>query len=163
MRLVSIKDFDIINSTNISVSVWCGYCPIRCKGCHNSQYWNPDSGVEFKPKHIETVLNKLNEYIDKDLSILGGEPLSDVNIDGVTELVKTTKSKFPNKTIMLWTGYDWDQVKHHECIKYIDILIDGRYDETKKDKACRFKGSTNQRVINVKKSLNNGEVVLYDL
>lgn len=163
MRLVSIKDFDIINSTNISVSVWCGYCPIRCNGCHNSQYWSLDSGVEFQDKHIETILEKLNEYIDKGLSILGGEPLADINIDGVTKLVKATKGKFPNKTIILWTGYDWDMIKNNECIKYIDIIIDGIYDETKVDSTCRFRGSTNQRMIDVKQSLEENKVILYNV
>ena len=162
MRLVSIKDFDIINSFNISVSVWCGYCPIKCDGCHNRQYWGIDSGVEFQDKHLNTILAKLNEGVEKDLSILGGEPLANVNIEGVTRLVKTVKETYPNKKILLWTGYDWFFVKHTEVVKYIDVLIDGRFDLTQPENKCRFKGSKNQKIIDVQKSLLRGEVILYD-
>lgn len=162
MRLVSVKDFDIINSLNISVSVWCGYCPIRCEGCHNSKYWGEDSGVEFTDKHINTILLKLNEGVNKDLSILGGEPFADINIDGITKLVKKVRALYPHKKIIVWTGYDWFFVRNKEVMKYIDILIDGRYDKSLPDKKCRLKGSSNQRVIDVQKSLNKGEVVLYD-
>lgn len=162
MRLVSIKDFDIINSLNISVSIWCGYCPMRCDGCHNSEYWGIDSGVEFNDKHIETILTKLNEGVDKDLSILGGEPLCDINLDGVTNLVRKVKTEFPHKKIMLWTGYNFNEVKNYEVIEYLDVLVDGRYDKNNKERYSRFKGSSNQRVIDIQKTLKYGDVILFD-
>lgn len=161
MRLVSIKDFDIINSLNISVSVWCGYCPIRCEGCHNSKYWSKDSGIEFNDNHIDIVLKKLEEGVSKDLSILGGEPLADLNVDGVTKLVKSVKNTYPNKKIMLWTGMKWDEIKDYDCVKFLDIVIDGKYEHDKKNKTCRLIGSDNQRIIMVKESLDAEEVIVW--
>ena len=160
MRLVSIKDFDIINSLNISVSVWCGYCPIRCEGCHNSKYWSKDSGIEFNDKHLDIILKKLEEGVSKDLSILGGEPLADLNVGGVTKLIKAVKETYPSKKIMLWTGMEWDEIKDYECIKFLDIVIDGKYEHDNKNKTCRLIGSSNQRIIMAKESLSTGEVIV---
>lgn len=150
MNFADIKEADINNGEGIRVSLWVTGCPIHCKGCHNKDIWDPQEGMPFTKDTMEYLLNLFrHEKIDKNLSILGGEPLARYNVDVVTNICKMFKNEFPNKTIWLWTGYDYDEIKGLEVMQYVDKLIDGRYIETlDKDE---WRGSNNQRIIDLKK------------
>ena len=163
-RISTIKSNDIANGKGIVVSVWFQGCPFHCKGCHNPQTWDFNEGEEFTQEHIDKVLGYIEvNNIDRNLSILGGESLCPPNIEGTLELCKTFKEKYPNKIIYLWTGYVVENFNELqlEVLKYIDVLIDGRFEIDKKDLSLKFRGSSNQRVIDVKKTLTEGKIILY--
>ncbi len=151
MNYADIKKADLNNGEGIRVSLWVTGCPIRCEGCHNKDIWDPNTGEPFTKDTLEYLLNLFRyEKIDKNLSILGGEPLARYNVDVVTKVCKAFKTEFPNKTIWLWTGYDYEDVKDLEIMQYIDKLIDGRY-ISKLAKAL-WRGSNNQRIIGINKN-----------
>lgn len=163
-RISTIKSNDIANGKGIVVSVWFQGCPFHCKGCHNPQTWDFNEGEEFTQEHIDKVLGYIEvNNIDRNLSILGGESLCPPNIEGTLELCKAFKEKYPNKIIYLWTGYVVENFNELqlEILKYIDVLIDGRFEIDKKDLSLKFRGSSNQRVIDVKKTLTEGKIILY--
>ena len=163
-RISTIKPNDIANGKGIVVSVWFQGCPFHCKGCHNPQTWDFNDGEEFTQEHIDKILDYIEiNNINRNLSILGGEPLCSPNIEGTLELCKTFKEKYPNKIIYLWTGYTLENFNdiQLEVLGYIDVLIDGRFEIDKKDLSLKFKGSSNQRVIDVKKTLTEGKIILY--
>ena len=163
-RISTIKSNDIANGKGIVVSVWFQGCPFHCKGCHNPQTWDFNGGEEFTQEHIDKILGYIEvNNIDRNLSILGGESLCPPNIEGTLELCKVFKEKYPNKIIYLWTGYvveDFSELQL-EVLKYIDVLIDGRFEIDKKNLSLKFRGSSNQRVIDVKKTLTEGKIILY--
>ncbi|KGM93449.1 hypothetical protein Z955_14995 [Clostridium botulinum C/D str. DC5] len=162
MNKVSILDFDINNGEGVRVSLWVAGCPHECDGCHNECYWDKTVGKEFTYKDSNKIIDLLEKDISKDFSILGGEPLAPYNIDTVTELCKQIKFKYLNKNIWIWTGYQYENFKDKEIMKYIDVLIDGKFIKELYDRELKWRGSSNQRIIDVQKSLQQGKVVLYD-
>lgn len=215
MRYASIRNLDISNGANIGVALFVQGCDRNphCKNCFNSETWNFNGGKEW----TEKTKNKFMELIDrpyiKRISILGGEPLAEQNLDDILSLIKEIREKypisqnpnsenigksrvledenskeirisFPEKTIWLYTGFEWNQImnmqvmqpifsckdleskiqnilKRQEIIKMCDVLVDGEYIDEQKDLTLKFRGSKNQRVIDVKKSLAQNKVVLY--
>ena len=163
-RISTIKPNDIANGKGIVVSVWFQGCPFHCKGCHNPQTWNFNDGEEFTQEHIDKVLGYMEvNNINRNLSILGGEPLCPPNVEGALELCRVFKEKYPNKIIYLWTGYTLEEFNdiQMEVLRYIDVLIDGRFEIDKRNLSLKFRGSSNQRVIDVKKTLTEGKIILY--
>jgi anaerobic ribonucleoside-triphosphate reductase activating protein len=167
MRYSQIIPFDVCNGKGIGLSLFVQGCKFHCKGCFNSETWNFDGGKEWN----EEIKNKFFELINrpyiKRVSILGGEPLADENISEIYNLISEIKERFPDKDIWLYTGYEWDEMimesnKRHYIISECDIVIDGRYIEEQRDITLPFRGSKNQRVIDVKKSLEKNEIVLYE-
>ncbi len=163
MRYNKIRKMDISNGPGVRVSIFMQGCAFHCKNCFNPETWDFKLGEEFTDKTIDKVL----ELADKDyivgLSILGGEPMHPVNIEGTTKLAKAFKEKYPNKTIWCWTGFLFDKdLKDKEVIKYIDVLIDGQYKDELHDFRLKWCGSSNQRVIDVQKSLKRNKVILLD-
>ncbi len=163
MRYNKIRKMDISNGPGVRVSIFMQGCAFHCKNCFNPETWDFKLGEEFTDKTIDKVL----ELADKDyivgLSILGGEPMHTVNIEGTTKLAKAFKEKYPNKTIWCWTGFLFDKdLKDKEVIKYIDVLIDGQYKDELHDFRLKWCGSSNQRVIDVQKSLKRNKVILLD-
>ena len=158
-----IKDNDIANGDGITMSLWTQGCPHRCKGCHNPQTWSFDNGKEFTDKELQYILDNIDKNnVNRNLSLLGGEPLCPPNVEGILKLCKKFKEKYPNKIIYLWTGYtveEFDDIQK-EVLKYIDILIDGRFILELRDLRLKFKGSSNQRVIDVKESLKQNKIVV---
>lgn len=158
-----IKDNDIANGDGITMSLWTQGCPHRCKGCHNPQTWSFDNGKEFTDKELQYILDNIDKNnVNRNLSLLGGEPLCPPNVEGILNLCKKFKEKYPNKIIYLWTGYtveEFDDIQK-EVLKYIDILIDGRFILELRDLRLKFKGSSNQRVIDVKESLKQNKIVV---
>lgn len=162
MHYNKIRKMDISNGPGVRVSVFMQGCVFKCKNCFNPETHDFSLGKEFTDEVIEHILDLCsNEYIE-GLSILGGEPLHPKNIEGTTNLVRLFKERFSNKTIWLWSGYTWeDYISKQDVVKYLDVVVDGRYVDSLHDFRLEFRGSSNQRLIDVKKSLRKKEVVLY--
>ena len=153
MRISKIKDNDVANGLGISMSVWTQGCPHHCKGCFNMETWDFNGGQEFKEEDKEYILQNIDKNnIKRNLSILGGEPLCEQNIQGVINLCKEFKERYPDKIIYVWTGYVLEQFDEmqNRLLNYIDVLVDGKFEIENKDLSLKLRGSTNQRIINIK-------------
>ena len=161
MRYNKIRKMDISNGEGVRVSVFFQGCSFHCKNCFNPETWDFESGKEFNDDVINHILDLCdNEYI-VGLSILGGEPLHPFNIKGSTKLAKEFKKKYSDKNIWLWSGFLFENLKDKEIMKYIDVLVDGQYVDELNDPTLDYRGSSNQRVIDVKKSLKNNKIEIY--
>lgn len=166
MRFSKIKDNDIANGVGITMSLWTQGCPHHCKGCFNSETWDFNIEKEFTKDDLKYILDSIDKNnIKRDLSILGGEPLCSQNVEGVINLCKEFKKYYPDKKIYLWTGYTVENFNEiqKEILKYIDVLVDGKFEEDKKSLAIMLRGSSNQRVIDVNKSLKQNDIILYEI
>lgn len=160
MRYHLIRKMDISNGPGVRVSIFMQGCTFHCKNCFNPETWDFEGGEEFSEEVIDKVLFLCeNEYV-KGLSILGGEPMHPKNIDGTTKLAKAFKEKFPNKNLWVWSGFLFEQIKDNEVFKYIDVLVDGQFKDELRDPRLKWKGSSNQRVIDVQKSLKQNKIVI---
>lgn len=162
MRYNKIRKMDISNGPGVRVSIFMQGCTFNCEGCFNPETHDFKSGKEFTEETINKVLELASRDYIVGLSILGGEPMHPKNIDGTTKLAKMFKQKYPNKNIWMWTGFLFDDLKDKEIFKYIDVLVDGKFELKLSNPTLKWKGSTNQRVIDVKKSLDEKEVILYE-
>lgn len=160
MRYNVVRKMDISNGPGVRVSVFMQGCEFHCKNCFNPETWDFEGGKEFNNETIDDVLNLCSQSYIKGLSILGGEPLHPKNIEATTKLAKAFKDKYPNKNIWVWSGFKFDEdLKDKEVLNYIDVLVDGRYSDELHDPTLKWKGSSNQRVIDVPKSLKNKQIV----
>lgn len=163
MRYNTIRKMDIANGPGVRVSIFMQGCAFHCENCFNKETWDFDKGEEFTDEVIENIIELCKPSFIKGLSILGGEPWHPKNVDGTTKLVKRFKEVFPDKTIWSWSGYTFeDYLSKQEGIKYVDVIVDGRFVDSLKNPILKFKGSSNQRVIDVAKSLEKKEVILYE-
>ena len=162
MRYSKIRKMDISNGPGVRVSIFMQGCTFNCKNCFNPETHSFDGGNEFTEETIERVLNLCSNENIVGLSILGGEPLHPKNIDGTTALAKCFKEKYPNKTIWVWTGFLFENLKDSEVMKYIDVLIDGQYVDELHSPLLKWKGSSNQSVIDVQKTLKENKIILYE-
>lgn len=160
MNYAQINKFDIANGPGVRVSLFVQGCPIHCPGCFNQETWDFNGGQLFTENSINEILVSMNDHI-AGLSILGGEPLADQNVITITWLATAFKQRFPDKTIWLWTGYEWPKIKDLEVMKYIDVCVAGPFDVTKRDLSLKWCGSSNQQVIDVKKYRNANKSILY--
>ncbi len=161
MRYNKIRKMDISDGPGVRVSIFMQGCSFNCKNCFNPETHDFTKGKEFTDETIDRVLALCdNEHI-QGLSILGGEPMNANNIEGTTKLAKAFKAKFPKKDLWAWSGFSFDKdLMDKEVVKYLDVLVDGRYVDELHNPTLKWKGSSNQRVIDVKKSLESNEVVL---
>lgn len=161
MRYASIRSMDISNGANIGISVFIQGCPApHCKGCFNPETWDFCGGKEWTKEIEDNFFELATKPYIKRISFLGGECLADRNVDDVTTLVKKCREKFPKKEIWLWTRYDYETyVSNLEVTKYVDYIIDGMFIQDLKDISLKYRGSTNQRIIDVKKTLKAGNIV----
>ena len=178
MRYASMRNLDISNGEGVGVSLFVQGCDRHCFNCFNPDTWDFNGGKEW----TEEEKNKFMELIDRPyirrISVLGGEPLAEQNLDEVLPLIKEIRISFPEKTIWLYTGYELSEIikqeqyekvsgipdvwsKRWEIIKQCDVLVDGEYIDEQKDITLKWRGSKNQRVIDVKQSLVQNKVVLY--
>ena len=163
MRYNKIRKMDISDGPGVRVSIFMQGCTFNCKNCFNPETHDFAGGKEFTDETIDTVLKLCENENIAGLSILGGEPMHPKNIEGTTKLAKTFKEKFPNKTIWSWTGFLFDRdLKDKEVLNYLDVLVDGQYIDEQRNPKLKWKGSENQRVIDVQKSLNSNELVLFE-
>lgn len=166
MRYSQIKDNDIANGKGVMMSLWTQGCPHRCKECFNPETWNYNGGMEFTQKQEQYILDNINTHnISRNLSILGGEPLCPENLDGVLALCKKFKERYPEKMIYIWTGYTLEDFNdtQKEVLNYIDILVDGKFEKDLKNLSLKLRGSSNQRIIDVKKSLGENKIILSNI
>ena len=172
MNYANIKDFDIANGPGIRISLFVSGCTHHCKGCFNKEAWDFDYGQPFTQETIEQIIQMLKPAYVKGLTLLGGEPFEPQNQGAIVELLRRVKAEYPQKSIWAFSGYlfdkdilsgrlgDWDITK--EYLSYLDVLVDGPFIEDKKDLMLRFRGSSNQRLIDVPKSLACGNVVEWE-
>ncbi len=166
-----IKKTDIANGTGVRVSLFVSGCTHHCKGCFNPETWSFDYGKPFTKETEEELLSALSKSYINGLTLLGGEPMEPNNQRVLLPLVKRVKDLYPEKDIWCYTGYDYEkdllQESRARCeateklLSYIDVLVDGEFVEECKDISLQFRGSSNQRIIDVKASLNSGEVRLW--
>ena len=181
MRFASMRNLDISNGEGVGVSLFVQGCDRHCFNCFNSETWDFNGGKEW----TEETKNKFIKLIDRPyinrISVLGGEPLAEQNLDEVLSLIKEIRISFPEKSIWLYTGYDFDLLNSKyneykytrfaanadewltrwEIISNVNVLVDGEYIDEQKDLTLKWRGSKNQRVIDVKQSLAQNKVVLY--
>lgn len=184
MNYLQITHEDVCNGDGLRVVLWLSGCSHHCYNCQNPQTWNPDSGIPFDKSAKQEIFDELSKDYISGLTLTGGDPLYENNLDEVLKLVKEIRISFPEKTIWLYTGFEWNQImnmqvmqpifsckdleskiqnilKRQEIIKMCDVLVDGEYIDEQKYLTLKFRGSKNQRVIDVKKSLAQNKVVLY--
>lgn len=164
MRYNKIRKMDISNGPGVRVSLFVQGCTFNCKGCFNPDTHDFKGGKEFTTEEVETIINLANKSQIKGLSILGGEPLHPNNVESVTMLAEYFKYKYPEKTIWLWSGYRFEDIlkrEDHKIFEFIDIMVDGQFEDDKKNIKLKYCGSENQRVIDVQESLKQNELILY--
>lgn len=172
MNYADIKLFDVANGPGVRVSLFVSGCTHHCKNCFNPETWNFDFGKPFTQAEIDHILNSCKEDYIAGITVLGGEPMEPQNQESVLDLLKQFRNRYPDKTIWCYSGYTFEtdilnrMVSEYpftrELLSYIDILVDGEFIQEEKDLSLRFKGSRNQRIIDVKESLATGETVLWD-
>jgi len=172
MNYATIKNCDIANGPGVRVSLFVSGCTHHCKGCFNEVAWDFDYGEPFTQRTIDSVLEMLAPDYVKGITLLGGEPFEPQNQPPILDLLRQIKQKYPEKTIWAFTGYLFDQdilagklgawEITKEYISYLDVIVDGPFVEAKKDLSLRFRGSSNQRIIDVPTSLQKGEIVLWE-
>ena len=161
MRYNKIRKMDISNGPGVRVSIFMQGCTFNCKNCFNPETHDFAGGQEFNQDTIDKVLKLCEPEYVEGLSILGGEPMHPKNIGGTKKLAKAFKEKFPNKNVWVWTGFLFDKdLKDKDVLNYIDVLVDGQYVDSLHDPTLKWKGSSNQRVIDVKSSLKKNKVIL---
>ena len=161
MKYAQIREIDITNGSGIGVALFTQGCPYHCKNCFNPETWDFNKGMVWTKETENKIIELLKpEYITR-LTILGGEPLIERNIEPLTALLKRVKGIYPDKQVWLYTGGDFEVLEglYEEIFRYIDILIDGRYVDDLRDYKLKWRGSSNQRIIDVQASLKSGNVV----
>ena len=171
MNYAAIKKNDIANGPGVRVSLFVSGCRHHCQGCFNREAWDFSYGQLFTQGTIEELLSALAPSYVAGLSLLGGEPLEPENQAPLLSLARQFKARFPEKTLWCYTGFSFeadllslsvgDSEILRELLSYMDVLVDGTFQEAKKDNTLRWKGSSNQQVIDVQKTLKTGEVVLH--
>ena len=161
MRYNKIRKMDISNGPGVRVSIFMQGCTFNCKNCFNPDTHDFNGGKEFTDETINKIIELAKSDYIVGLSILGGEPLHPKNLKATTALAKEFKKVYPNKTIWVWTGFLYDlDIKDKEVVNYIDVLVDGQYKDELRDPNLKWRGSSNQRVINIKKTIENNKIVL---
>ena len=162
MHYNKIRKMDISNGIGVRVSIFLQGCDFHCPNCFNSETWDFNGGNEFTDDVINHILELCDKSYISGLSILGGEPLHPKNIDGTLKLCKEFKSKFHDKTIWIWTGFLIDKIINKEILNYIDVLVDGQFKQEEYDPNIKWRGSKNQRVIDVQKTLKHNKIIVIE-
>lgn len=161
MNYHNITKEDMLNGDGIRVVLWVSGCAHQCKNCQNPITWDKNGGLPFDKKAEDELFEALNKTFIDGITFSGGDPLMVENRDEVMRLVKKCRGEFPDKSIWLYTGYSFDEIKDIEGIELIDVIADGEFVEELKDNNIKWVGSSNQKVIDVKKTLQSGVVELY--
>lgn len=154
MRYHNITKDDMLNGDGLRVVLWLAGCTHCCKECHNPLTWDPDGGLPFEEATKREIFSQLEKPYISGITFSGGDPLHSANRLGVRGLMEEIREKYPDKTIWLYTGDSWEDVWHYPMMKYVDVLVDGEFKKDLKDVKLMWKGSSNQRVIDVQKSLD---------
>lgn len=162
MNYQNITKQDMLNGDGLRVVLWVSGCGHKCKECHNPETWDECAGTPFDNYAKQELFDELEKDFISGITFSGGDPLYPQNRETVGELMQEIHKLYPNKTIWLYTGYTYEQVKNLPYIKYVDVMVDGPYISSMKDLNLKWKGSSNQRVINVKETIKTGEIVLHN-
>lgn len=160
MNYHNITIGDMLNGDGLRVVLWVSGCSHKCVGCQNAQTWPADSGIPFGENELQEIFEALSHDYIAGFTLSGGDPLFHQNIPTVTEIVNTIKHRFPEKTIWMYTGSRFEDVQNLPVVQQVDVLVDGEYVAALRDVNAPWVGSSNQRVIDVQKSLSVGQVVL---
>ena len=165
MNYIKISKNDIANGIGIGCVLWVSGCRCGCKNCHNQSTWDFNYGTPFTEDTMQEILLTLTKSYISRLTISGGHPLDPLNALEVLKIVKRVKMVFPNKDIWIYSGYEWENIIKDETLreimKYTDVLVDGPYIDELRDISLPFRGSSNQRIIDVQKSLVSNQIVLW--
>lgn len=161
MNFMKIESSSLSNGEGWRVVLWCAGCSHACKNCHNPETWAENAGHPFTKNEVDLIVELLKPDYIHGITLSGGDPLFIHNRETMTDLCRYLKEIMPNKTIWCYTGYEYDAVKDLPIMDYIDVLIDGKYVEKERDVSLAFRGSRNQRIIDVAKSKQAGDVVLW--
>lgn len=175
MNFHNITYPDMNNGNGLRVVLWLSGCSHHCQGCQNPQTWNPNSGIEFDENAEKELFEELSKDYISGVTFSGGDPLFENNLEEVYRLCKKIKSEYSNKTIWIYTGYTWEQLfpkvitddfniertLRQSIIELTDVLVDGRYEQDKRDVSYHWAGSTNQRIINIQETLDQNKIVLF--
>ena len=162
MHYGAIKKNDIANGLGVRVSLFVSGCRNHCEGCFQPQTWDFEYGQPFTREVEDEILEALRPDWIQGLSILGGEPMEAENQEVLLPFLKRVKEEYSNKDVWLYSGYVYEQIKDAELLQYVDVLVDGPFVETLKDPSLAFRGSSNQRILNVQESLKAGQAILED-
>ena len=161
MNYHNITKQDMLNGDGLRVVLWVSGCNHKCKECQNPETWDECGGIPFDDYSKQELFDELDKDFVAGITFSGGDPLYPQNREEVGNLMQEIHKLYPNKTIWLYTGYTYEQVKNLPYIKYIDVMVDGPYIPSMKELDLKWKGSSNQRVIDVKKTIEKGEIVLH--
>ena len=152
----------MLNGDGLRTVLWVAGCTHRCEGCHNPITWDIEGGIPFDEAAEAELFDKLSEDYISGVTFSGGDPLHPQNRDDITRRATKIKADFPEKTLWLYTGFDWDEIKELDIIPLLDVVVDGRFIKSLLDAKLHWKGSSNQRVIDVKETLRLDKIVLFD-
>ncbi len=161
MRYHNITKDDMLNGDGLRVVLWVAGCSHHCKNCQNPITWDVDGGLPFDEAAKEELFAELKKPYISGVTFSGGDPLHPANREDVGELIMQINREYPDKTIWIYTGYLWDEVRDLPYVKKADVLVDGKFVEALKDNTLHWKGSSNQRVIDVKRTFAEGKIVLH--
>ena len=161
MRYHNITKDDMLNGDGLRVVLWVAGCTHKCKQCQNPITWDINGGLEFGESEKKEIFDQLDESYISGITFSGGDPLHPQNRQPVYELAKEIKEKYPDKTIWLYTGFLWEEIKDLPIISYLDVIVDGEFKVELLDPQLYWKGSSNQRVIDVQATLKQGKVILH--
>lgn len=168
MKFHNITKDDMLNGDGLRVVLWVSGCSHHCKGCQNPITWDPTDGMELTMNELGEICDELNKDYISGVTFSGGDPLYERNRFTMSLMIQFIKKHYPDKTIWVYTGYTWEDLLHMESgmisgiLQYVDVLVDGPFVEELKSEPYHWAGSTNQRVIDVQKSLQEGSVILWD-
>lgn len=175
MRYHNITTADMMNGEGLRVVLWLSGCSHHCYNCQNPVTWDENDGLIFDESAKKELFRELDKDYISGLTLSGGDPLHEANLDGVLDLVNEIRLSFPNKSIWIYSGYRWSEIfndgvyltkdcdgwKRREIVKQCSVLVDGQYIDSKRNPLLKWRGSSNQQVIDIKKSLKENIVVLY--
>ena len=159
MNYLGIDKASISNGPGVRVVLWVAGCKVHCKGCQNPESWDFNAGKLFDENVKQELFDVLNKPYIQGITFSGGHPLEKENRDKVYQLCKEIKNSFPTKDIWLYTGYTLEDLQSYTILEYIDVLVDGPYIEEQRDITLKFRGSKNQRIIDVKETLKQNKIV----
>lgn len=180
MNYLKIDREDVCNGDGLRVVLWLSGCSHHCYNCQNPQTWNPDNGIPFDEDAKQEIFEELSKDYISGITLSGGDPLYQENVSQVLSLIKEIKEKFPDKTVWLYTGYTYEQTmwpvitndfnperdklisEKRKILQLCDVLVDGEYIDEQRDITLKWRGSANQRVIDVQKSIKNKKIYLYE-
>lgn len=171
MKIIKISKDNMLNGPGIRQVLWFSGCCNFCENCHQKYTWDPDLGEDFTQEKIEEVIRLCDNDYTQGITLTGGDPFYPKNREALFDFVKQFKERLPEKDIWCWTGYTIEElIKEPSAVPYIDVMVDGKFDKDQREEdlkllnaaeLLRYRGSTNQRVIDVQKSIRDNAVILY--